>query len=203
MSVKLLLPLLLACVGTPEDDDDDHGDDSGSADSGEDADTVRVAVETTAGAMVFELDLVAAPVTAANFLTYVDEGFFDGADGLGATTFHRVIAGFMIQGGGYTETGAAKSTHEAIPLESENGLSNLRGTIAMARTNDPDSATTQFFVNVVDNLFLDYENARNPGYAVFGEVVEGMDAADAIAAVPVDSSDEPLTPIVITACARE
>jgi cyclophilin family peptidyl-prolyl cis-trans isomerase len=209
------LLLLLAGCPAPSDDAKDEGDADTDTDTDTDADTdtdtdtdtdadpVRVALTTTLGDMVLELDPAHAPITSANFLTYVDEGFFDGRDGLGATTFHRVVAGFVIQGGGYTEAGAVKATHDPIELESQNGLSNVRGTVAMARTGEPDSATSQFYVNLVDNTFLDYENARNPGYAVFGTVVEGMDVVDAIAAVEVDGSDEPLTPVVVTACARE
>jgi cyclophilin family peptidyl-prolyl cis-trans isomerase len=159
-------------------------------------------METTLGSFDILLDPETAPITAENFMVYVDEGFFDGSDGLGATIFHRVIADFMNQGGGYTADGTTKATHSAIALESEVGLSNLRGTIAMARTSDPDSATSQFFINTVDNTFLDYESASNPGYAVFGEVVSGMDVVDAIAAVETDGSDQPLEDIVVTSCTR-
>ena len=159
-------------------------------------------VETTLGSFDIQLDPDNAPVTTENFLVYVDEGFYDGADGLGATIFHRVIAGFMNQGGGLTAAGSAKATHAAIVLESDNGLSNLRGTIAMARTDVADSATSQFFINTVDNTFLDYSGASSPGYAVFGEVVAGMDVIDAIAAVQTDGSDRPLEDIVIESCSR-
>ena len=156
-----------------------------------------VTLETTMGDIVLELDPVAAPITTANFLAYVDAGFYDGDDGLGATVFHRVISGFMIQGGGLTETLQTKSTMAPIVNEHGNGLTNLRGTIAMARTNDPDSATSQFFINLEDNTFLD----DPPGYAVFGQVVTGMDVVDAIGAVATTSmppyDDVPTTPIVI------
>lgn len=216
MSLRLPLALLavstLACAtaedsgvidtskgggGGGRDSDTDDTDDSASEGP------IVVEMRTTLGVIVFELDGEAAPVTTANFLTYVEEGFFDGDDDAGATTFHRVISGFMIQGGGYTAAGAEKATHEAIELESENGLSNLRGTIAMARTTQPDTATSQFFINHVDNASLDYQSARNPGYAVFGEVIEGLDVVDAIAAVPTGANDEPTTTVEIEDCERE
>jgi len=158
-----------------------------------------VTFETTLGAFTVTLEPERAPGTVDNFLGYVDEGFYDGADGLGATLFHRVIPDFMDQGGGFREDGVQKTTHDPIVLEANNGLLNTRGSIAMARTSDPDSATTQFFVNTVDNDFLDGPN----GYAVFGEVTDGMDTLDAIAAVPTDSSDAPLDPVVITSCTRD
>ncbi len=137
----------------------------------------RVALETSKGTIVVELDAAKAPLSAANFLTYVDEGFFDG------TIFHRVIPDFMIQGGGFDAGLQRKGTHEPIQNEAKNGLKNDRGTIAMARTNDPHSATSQFFINHVDNAGLDYPGQDGWGYAVFGKVVEGMDVVDAIAAV--------------------
>ena len=126
---------------------------------------------------------------------------FDGSDGKGQTVFHRVMKGFMIQGGGLLETMQAKATHAPIPIESDNGLKNLRGTIAMARTNDPNSATSQFFINHVDNGGLDYAT-KPPGYAVFGEVTDGLDVVDAIAAVKTGTKkgfkDVPVQTIVIT-----
>jgi peptidyl-prolyl cis-trans isomerase B (cyclophilin B) len=137
-----------------------------------------VKLETTKGAIVIEVNDTAAPVTAANFLQYVNDGFYDG------TIFHRVIPNFMIQGGGFTADMKQKTTRPSIVNEGKNGLKNKRGTLAMARTNDPNSATGQFFINLIDNAFLDYDAARNnPGYAVFGQVVEGMDVVDAIAKV--------------------
>jgi cyclophilin family peptidyl-prolyl cis-trans isomerase len=135
-----------------------------------------VKLETTKGDIVIEVNETAAPVTAANFLQYVQEGFYDG------TIFHRVKPNFMIQGGGFTPDMKQKNTRPPIVNEAKNGLKNKRGTLAMARTNDPGSATAQFFINHVDNAYLDY-SARNPGYAVFGQVVEGMDVVDAIAKV--------------------
>lgn len=157
-----------------------------------------VTFETTMGDIVIELDDVAAPVTAANFVAYVEAGFYDGADGNGATIFHRVIPGFVIQGGGLTEDLDTKATMAPIVNEFGNGLTNKRATISMARTSDPDSATSQFFINLVDNASLD----EPPGYAVFGEVIEGMDVVDAIATVETTTmgpyDDVPVEPIVIT-----
>ncbi|MBX3601196.1 MAG: peptidyl-prolyl cis-trans isomerase [Rubrivivax sp.] len=143
------------------------------------AQTVRLA--TSAGDIVVELDAGKAPKTVANFVQYVRAGHYDG------TIFHRVIENFMIQGGGYLPDLNEKTpARGAIPLESRNGLSNVRGTIAMARTAVPDSARAQFFINVVDNVNLDQPNARDgEGYAVFGRVVQGMDVVDRIRAVPV------------------
>jgi peptidyl-prolyl cis-trans isomerase B (cyclophilin B) len=132
-----------------------------------------VEMTTNKGKIVLELDPNSAPVTTANFLSYVDEGFYDG------TVFHRVIPTFMIQGGGFTTEGERKETKSPIILESDNGLSNRIGTIAMARTGAPNSATAQFFINVANNDFLDY-NPSNPGYAVFGRVIEGMDVVNEI-----------------------
>lgn len=136
-----------------------------------------VKLETSMGDIVIELNEAAAPVTVKNFLGYVEDGFFDG------TIFHRVINGFMIQGGGFTADMRQKQTRSPIVNEAKNGLKNDRGTIAMARTNDPDSATSQFFINHKNNDFLNYVEGRNPGYAVFGKTVEGMDVVDKIAAV--------------------
>jgi len=137
---------------------------------------VTVVMETSKGTIEIDLNERDAPVTVANFLTYVDEGFYDG------TVFHRVIDGFMIQGGGFTPDGKQKKTHSPIELESQNGLKNKRGSIAMARTNVPDSATAQFFINVADNAMLDYAPG-NDGYAVFGKVVSGMEVVDSIKSV--------------------
>ena len=136
----------------------------------------QVKLETSLGDIVIELNEDKAPVTVANFLGYVNEGFYDG------TIFHRVIKNFMIQGGGFTQEFQQKTTKAAIENEADNGLSNKRGAVAMARTNDPHSATAQFFINTVDNGFLDFQ-AKVPsgwGYAVFAEVIEGMDVVDAI-----------------------
>jgi peptidyl-prolyl cis-trans isomerase A (cyclophilin A) len=135
----------------------------------------KVRLATSAGDIVVELDAEKAPKTVANFVQYVRAGHYDG------TIFHRVIENFMIQGGGYKADLAEKSTRAPIELEAGKGLSNLRGTIAMARTSDPNSATAQFFINVVDNPRLD---SAGGGYAVFGRVIEGMDVADKIRVVP-------------------
>ena len=134
-----------------------------------------VVLETTKGNIEIPLNRAKAPETVDNFVKYVKEGFLDG------TIFHRVIPGFMIQGGGFTPDGTQKKTHQPIRLESKNGLKNTKGTIAMARTNDPDSATSQFFINLIDNNFLN-ASPGNQGYAVFGQVTAGMEAVDAIAA---------------------
>ena len=154
-----------------------------------------VKLQTSMGDIVIELDEQAAPVTVKNFLEYVEDGFFDGK------IFHRVIPNFMIQGGGFTAEMAQDKTREPIVNEAENGVKNERGTVAMARTNDPNSATAQFFINHTDNDFLNYADSANPGYAVFGKTVEGMDVVDAIAAVKTatrqDMGDVPVEPIVI------
>jgi len=137
-----------------------------------------VVMETNMGTIVLELYEDKAPLTVKNFLQYVDDKHYDG------TIFHRVIDGFMIQGGGYEPGLKERKTRPPIKNESHNGLSNLRGTIAMARTSEPDSATAQFFINVKDNTFLDRANARDKvGYCVFGRVIEGMDVVDKIKAV--------------------
>ena len=154
------------------------------------AQTVKLA--TSVGDIVVQLDAAKAPATVANFVQYVKDGHYDG------TVFHRVIDGFMIQGGGMTADGRPKPTRAPIPLEARNGLSNQRGTIAMARTSVPDSATSQFFINVVDNSGkLDAPRPDGHGYAVFGKVVSGMDVVDKIRVVPTNGRDAPLKPIVI------
>jgi len=151
------------------------------------------------GDITVELFDAEAPVSVANFLEYVDSGFFK------ETVFHRVIPGFMIQGGGMTEDMNEKPTRDSIENEAANGLRNERGSLAMARTSVVDSATAQFFVNLADNTFLNH-GGRDFGYAVFGEVVEGMDIVDKIAAVPTGSrgvhDDVPLAAVTITSAAR-
>ena len=139
----------------------------------------QVSLITTAGTVVLELNPAVAPISVNNFLSYVSSGYYAG------TLFHRVVAGFVIQGGGYT-SGPFKKTGQTGPvaLESNKGLSNTRSTVAMARTSVFDSATSEFFINLADNLSLDYKNAENPGYAVFGRVITGMEVVDAIAATP-------------------
>lgn len=157
----------------------------------------RVLLETSKGSIVLELDPNAAPETVDNFLGYVQDGFYDG------TVFHRVIKGFMIQGGGFTEDMKQKPTRAAIENEANNGLQNKRGTVAMARTMDPHSATAQFFINTVDNSFLNHKG-KNPegwGYCVFGKVVEGMHVVDTIENVATTSKaghrDVPVNPVII------
>lgn len=151
----------------------------------------NVKIETNYGDIVIELYPDKVPITVANFKKYIEENFYDG------TLFHRVIDGFMIQGGGMdAETGKEKQTHAPIELESKNKLKNERGTIAMARTNIPNSATSQFFINVADNDFLNY-GVRDDGYAVFGKVIEGMDVVDKIAQVQTNANDKPLEDVVI------
>ena len=159
----------------------------------------KVLIKTNMGDITVELNAEKAPKSVENFLQYVKDGFYNG------TIFHRVIDNFMIQGGGFTPDLRQKPTRPSIPNEAKNGLSNKRGTIAMARTPDPNSATAQFFINLVDNRNLDYvsdERAETWGYAVFGQVVSGMDVVDKIKAVPTGPkgpfrSDVPTTDVVI------
>jgi len=154
------------------------------------------------GTIELALDPEKAPVTVQNFLNYVNSNFYNN------TIFHRVIEDFVIQGGGFTpgnpDPVAKTPTQPAIALESNNGLSNVRGTLAMARTSAPDSATSQFYINVVDNLSLDYQSEQEPGYAVFGRVIAGLDVVDAISVVPTQSvpslglDNVPVTNVVVT-----
>jgi len=156
-----------------------------------------IKMHTNYGVITLELDADKAPVTVENFLTYAREGFYDG------TVFHRVINGFMIQGGGMMPDMMQKATHEPIKNEADNGLKNDRGTIAMARTNDPHSATAQFFINVKDNSFLNHSSPtpNGWGYCVFGKVTDGMDVVDKIKEVATGNKgfhqDVPLEPVVI------
>lgn len=158
-----------------------------------------VVMQTSEGDITLELAADKAPVTVRNFLAYVDRGFYDG------TIFHRVIPNFMIQGGGFTVDMTEKPTDEPIVNESRNRLHNTRGTIAMARTNDPDSATSQFFINQRSNLRLDWVPGRS-GYTVFGEVIDGMQVVDFIATAATGMrgrySDVPIEPIVIKQIVR-
>ena len=159
----------------------------------------KVLIKTNLGEMTVELYPDKAPKTVENFLAYVNGKFYDG------TIFHRVIDNFMIQGGGFTPELRQKATRPAIANEAKNGLSNTRGTLAMARTGDPNSATAQFFINVVDNPRLDFTSEANGstwGYCVFGKVIAGLDVVDKIKAVPTGAqgpfkSDVPTTPVVI------
>ena len=160
-------------------------------------DSPVVDIQTNHGTITVQLAPDKSPLTVANFLTYVGEGFYEN------TLFHRVIAGFMVQGGGFTPDMHQKQTHTPIKLESNNSVSNLRGTIAMARTSIANSATSQFFINTVDNGFLNYQNANNMGYAVFGQVIEGMSVVDNISSEATSKAtatkDVPLQPVIITA----
>jgi len=140
----------------------------------------RVRVETSQGAFVLELDTVRAPLSAENFLRYVRDGYYDG------TVFHRVIANFVVQGGGYDASLAERKAHATIPNESGNGLSNRRGTVGLAREESPHSGSSQFYINVMDNAGLDPLPSRW-GYAVFGKVVEGMEVVDRIAQLPTET----------------
>jgi cyclophilin family peptidyl-prolyl cis-trans isomerase len=162
---------------------------------------VSLVFETTLGNFEVELFDKEAPISAQNFQEYVDEGFFDGV------LFHRVIPGFMIQGGGFEPGMKQKKTKAPIKNEATNGLKNKRGTLAMARTNVVDSATAQFFINLVDNDFLDHAGPANYGYAVFGKVTTGMDVVDQIAKVATTNraghQNVPATDVVITKAAKK
>ena len=178
--------------------------DASAADS---PDHPVVLLDTTAGPITLELDRTKAPITVDNFLKYVDAGFFDGL------IFHRVIPTFMIQGGGFNDQLQEKSEGLRPPIQNEaqNGLSNMRGSIAMARTSNPNSATAQFFINLVDNRSSLDANPQSAGYAVFGKVISGMTAVDTIARVPTGRKsspkgpldDVPLQPIVIKSARRK
>ena len=172
------------------------------SESGAGEENPTVLMETSLGSITIELDQAKAPITVKNFLSYVDEKFYDG------TIFHRVISNFMIQGGGFTADMQQKRAKAPIKNEAGNGLKNMTGTLAMARTNVVNSATAQFFINVVDNDFLDHQNTtpQGFGYAVFGKVIEGMDVVDKIKAVKTGSkmgfSDVPAEAVVIKSVKR-
>jgi cyclophilin family peptidyl-prolyl cis-trans isomerase len=164
---------------------------------------VQIIIDTSLGPIVAELDPSKAPATVSNVLAYIDAKFYDG------TIFHRVINGFMIQGGGFTRDMIQKATNPPVKNEADNGLKNARGTLAMARTMIVDSATSQFFINLVDNAYLDFKakNDREWGYCVFGKVVEGMDVVDRIAQVKTDFSGRhqnvPVDPVMINSVRRK
>ncbi|WP_455217994.1 peptidylprolyl isomerase, partial [Kaarinaea lacus] len=167
-------------------------------------DMPRVRLVTNLGDIVIELDQAKAPKSVENFLAYVNEGFYNG------TIFHRVIDGFMIQGGGFTQDYQKKPTRAPIENEANNGLKNEPGTVAMARTNQPHSATSQFFINVVNNDFLNFrsQTPNGWGYAVFGKVVEGMQVVDTIRRTPTGSGgpfrkDVPMTPVIIQSASMD
>ncbi len=155
----------------------------------------QVEMKTNQGTIVLELNAEKAPATVENFVQYIKDGFYNG------TVFHRVIDGFMIQGGGFEAGMKEKTTRQPIRNEARNGLQNAAGTIAMARTNNPNSATAQFFINLVDNRMLDYPNPDGAGYAVFGKVTQGLDVVQKIAKVRTGNAgfhqNVPLTPVVI------
>ncbi len=192
----LLIPVLASCEPAKEAE-------KPAAPATAAAKTTKVRMKTSKGDIVIELNAEKAPVTVENFLGYVNKKHYDG------TVFHRVINGFMIQGGGFTQQGQTlteKPTGKGIVNEGKNGLKNDRGTIAMARTNDPNSATAQFFINVVDNAALNYPS--NGGYAVFGKVVEGMDVVDKIKAATTRADarlggDVPVEPITLQSASVE
>ena len=197
MKTVLLLVLTMGIIlvsGCDEKTDQQTNNGGKSVEQDKQA-TKSVKLQTSMGDITIELNAEAAPVTVENFLKYVEEGFFDGL------IFHRVINKFMVQGGGFDANMTKKQTRPPIVNEASNGLKNLLGTIAMARTNDPDSATSQFFINHKDNSFLDYVEGRNPGYTVFGKVTEGMDVVNKIAAVKTTvqkgMADVPAEPVII------
>ena len=186
-TIGLLLAAVLACGGCPVGDPLVDG-------------PPRVRITTSLGEFLVELDPNDAPLTVANFLQYVNEGFYDG------TIFHRVIPDFVVQGGGYLPGLEAKPTHDPIASEASNGLLNLRGTVAMARTDDPNSATSQFYVNVADSPTLD-PSATSAGYTVFGRVIEGLAGIDRISTVPTQASgdftDVPVEDVVLLSAKSE
>ena len=184
MSMRILLMALMLVLGSASAADEAGG-------------KPRVVLETSAGNITIELAATEAPLSVANFLQYVQAGFYSG------TIFHRVIPDFMVQGGGFTADMTQKETRSTVRNEAGNGLKNLRGTVAMARRAEPDSATAQFFINLTGNDFLDHQNdtPAGMGYAVFGHVTEGLEVVDKIAATTTTSvgpmSDVPAQPIVI------
>jgi peptidyl-prolyl cis-trans isomerase B (cyclophilin B) len=193
--MKHLLGLILICsIGlfpAISFSKDNHPDTKG-------AEMVTVTMETNKGVITLELDSANAPDTVSNFVAYANAGHYDN------TVFHRVIPGFMIQGGGFDTSMQQKSTNAPVKNEANNGLKNDKGTIAMARTSDPHSATAQFFINVKDNTFLDHksETAQGWGYTVFGKVTDGMDVVESIEVVPTANKngqdDVPVTDVIIT-----
>lgn len=189
---NMLIPLLVVGLAAG----------SAAGDSSQPGDRPRVVLNTSQGQIVVELYPRKAPETVANFLQYVEAGFYDG------TIFHRVIPDFMIQGGGFTPEMKSKTTRAPIRNEADRGLTNERGTLAMARTADPHSATAQFFINLADNPHLNHrgKNAQGWGYTAFGRVVEGMAVVDAIAGAPTKTlgmhQNVPVTPVVIREARR-
>jgi cyclophilin family peptidyl-prolyl cis-trans isomerase len=198
ISIILLIGIIVNISSTNVNDNGSEIDLSITEEIQETQDNLNnptVIIKTSLGDITVELDAQNAPITTANFISYVEDGFYENL------VFHRVIEEFMIQGGGFDTSQIQKETKTPIILESYNGLSNTRGTIAMARTNNPESATSQFFINVVDNSFLDSQSPQNPGYAVFGKVTQGMDIVDTIRMVETTTKgphqDWPVEDIVI------
>jgi cyclophilin family peptidyl-prolyl cis-trans isomerase len=187
LQILVLVAALLPLTGFPQDNQHNQKEKG----------MVKVTMDTTQGIIRLELDPDKAPLSVANFVAYAKSGFYDN------TIFHRVIPGFMIQGGGYDSDTKLKKTRPPIRNEADNGLQNLKGTIAMARTSDPDSATSQFFINVADNHFLDHKSPtpQGWGYAVFGKVTAGMDTVEKIEQVRTGFNfgmkDIPLQEVVI------
>ena len=190
IALSLCLFTLTACAVS---ESPRGGKGGGAEEDPSNPDNPVVIMETSMGTVKMELFEKRAPISVANFLKYVETRHYDG------TIFHRVIKGFMVQGGGFTPgMRKEKATFEPIKNEAGNGLRNKRGTLAMARTGEPNSATSQFFVNVVDNGFLDRAEAKdNVGYAVFGRVTDGMDVIDQIRGVPTGANDIPLEDVLI------
>ncbi len=197
LSMSLLVAFLGACAG--ETKQETATDDTRNVEMGKEL--PRVVISTSLGDIAVDLYPDEAPVTVANFLGYVDSEFFDG------TIFHRVMPGFMIQGGGFSPDMAQKTTGDPIVNEADNGLNNDRGTLAMARHDAINSATAQFFINVVDNVSLNHVGQDKFGYAVFGRVVEGMEVVDRIVAVPRSTAGRfenvPVEPVIILSLRRD
>jgi len=198
--LSVVAPFIMLMVGCNEKNNTGNKEQSGDKMAKSEVNVVsakltKVKFETSMGDIIVELNEQKAPVSVKNFLRYVEEGFYDG------TIFHRVMHSFMIQAGGYTADMKRKETHESIINESKNGLKNARGTIAMARTMAPNSATSQFFINHVTNDGLNYKDSSEPGYAVFGKVITGMDVVDAIALVRTTTKEDmqnvPIEPVII------
>jgi peptidyl-prolyl cis-trans isomerase A (cyclophilin A) len=193
-SLLFCLTAFCATAAQAADKTDSKTKDSGKGAKVEASKNPTVTMETSLGNIEIELFKDKAPISVENFLKYVSESFYD------KTIFHRVISTFMIQGGGFTEDMKQKSVHAPIKNEANNGVKNDRGTLAMARTSDVNSATAQFFINTVDNDFLNYQGPSSFGYAVFGKVTKGMDVVDKIKAVPTTTKgmeNVPVTAVVI------
>ncbi len=201
-TIVCFLCLMMVGVAMSSAQEPGEGSDPSSETAEEQGAPARVALETSKGRIVLELDAAKAPLTVASFLENVDSSFYEG------TIFHRVIPNFMIQGGGFTATLQPKPTEKLLENEADNGLANVRGSVAMARRGDPHSASVQFFVNIADNEFLNHsaKTMQGWGYTVFGRVVEGMEVVDAIAAVETAQrgpmGDVPVEAVVIESAAR-